>query len=75
MKITVSAPSGLEGVVKRELYNLTKQESQAISGRLTIDGDIYTVAKLNLNLRTASRVYITIGSFKAETFDELFDNL
>lgn len=75
MKITVSAPSGLEGVVKRELYNLTKQESQAISGRLTIDGDIYTVAKLNLNMRTASRVYITIGSFKAETFDELFDNL
>jgi putative N6-adenine-specific DNA methylase len=75
MKITVSAPSGLEGVVKRELYNLTKQESQAISGRLTIEGDIYTVAKLNLNMRTASRVYITIGSFKAETFDELFDNL
>lgn len=75
MKITVSAPSGLEGVVKRELYNLTEQESQAISGRLTIDGDVYTVAKLNLNLRTASRVYITIGSFKAETFDELFDNL
>ena len=75
MKITVSAPSGLEGVVKRELYNLTEQESQAISGRLTIEGDIYTIAKLNLNLRTASRVYITIGSFKAETFDELFDNL
>lgn len=75
MKITVSAPSGLEGVVKRELYKYTGIESQAINGRLTIDGDIKTVATLNLNMRTASRVYITIGSFKAETFDELFDKI
>ena len=75
MKITVSAPSGLEGVVKRELYKLTGKDSQAINGRLTIDGDIKTVATLNLNLRTASRVYITLGSFKAENFDELFDNI
>lgn len=75
MKITVSAPSGLEGVVKRELYKLTGCDSQAVNGRLTIDGDIKAVATLNLYMRTASRVYITIGSFKAETFDELFDNL
>lgn len=75
MKITVSAPSGLEGVVKRELYNLTGQESQALNGRLTVDGDIKTVAKLNLNMRTASRVYILLGSFKATNFDELFDGI
>ncbi len=72
MKITVSAPSGLEGVVKRELYNLSGQDSQAVNGRLTIDGDIETVATLNLNMRTASRVYILLGSFKATNFDDLF---
>ena len=75
MKITVSAPSGLEGVVKRELYNLIGQNSQAVNGKLTVDGDIKTVAKLNLHMRTASRVYINLGSFKATDFDELFDNL
>ena len=75
MKITVSAPSGLEGVVKKELYNLSGQNSQAVNGRLTIEGDITTVAKLNLNMRTASRIYINLGSFKATNFDELFDNL
>lgn len=75
MKITVSAPSGLEGVVKKELYNLTKQDASAYNGRLTIDGDIKTVASLNLNMRTASRVYICIGGFKAGTFDELFDGI
>ena len=75
MKITVTAPSGLEGVVKRELYNLIGQNSQAVNGKLTVDGDIETVAKLNLYMRTASRVYINLGSFKATDFDELFDNL
>ncbi|MBQ3234538.1 MAG: class I SAM-dependent RNA methyltransferase [Clostridia bacterium] len=75
MKITVSAPSGLEGVVKRELYKLTGLDSKAVDGRLSIEGDIKTVALLNLNMRTASRVYITVGSFKAVTFDELFDEI
>ncbi|MBO7214392.1 MAG: class I SAM-dependent RNA methyltransferase [Clostridia bacterium] len=75
MKITVSAPSGLEGVVKRELYKLTGSDSQAVNGRISLDGDIKTVATLNLNMRTASRVYITVGSFKAVTFDQLFDEI
>lgn len=75
MDITVTAPSGLEGVVKRELYNLIGQEAKAINGKLTVKGDIKTVATLNLKMRTASRVYIQVGCFKATTFDELFDNL
>ncbi len=75
MKITVSAPSGLEGVVKKELYNLTGINSQAVNGKLTFDGDIRTVATLNLHMRTASRVYILIGSFKACDFDALFDGI
>ena len=32
MQITVSAPSGLEGVVKREIYKLTGLDSTAING-------------------------------------------
>lgn len=75
MKITVSAPSGLEGVVKRELYSLTGLSSQAINGKLDLEGDIKTVAKLNLHMRTASRVYINLGSFKACDFDALYDNI
>ena len=75
MKITISAPSGLEGVVKKELYNLTKIEANSYNGKLTFDGDIYLVAKLNLYMRTASRVYINLGGFKADNFDELFDNV
>ena len=75
MQITVSAPSGLEGVVKREIYKLTGLDSTAINGRVEVSGDLKTVALFNLHLRTASRVFIKLGSFKAQTFDELFDGI
>ena len=75
MKISVSAPSGLEGVTKREIYKLTGEELSSINGRLETLGDIQKVALFNLHLRTASRVFIVIGSFKAKTFDELFDGI
>lgn len=75
MKIAVSAPAGLEGVTKRELYKLLGVDATALNGRLVFDGDIETVAKCNLFLRTASRVFIVLGGFKAQTFDELFDGV
>ena len=73
MRISVSAPAGLEGVTKRELYKLLGVDASAVNGRLVFDGDIISVAKCNLFLRTASRVFIVLGGFKAQTFDELFD--
>ncbi len=75
MKISVSAPSGLEGVTKRELYKLLKVDAKSINGRLSFEGDIFSVALCNLHLRTASRVFIEIGAFKTKTFDELFDGI
>ena len=75
MKITITAPSGLEGVTKRELYSLLKVESKSINGRLSFEGGIEEVAKCNYFLRTASRVFITIGEFKANNFDDLFNGV
>ncbi len=75
MQISVSAPSGLEGVLKREIYKLVGEDAPALNGRLTIEGDIERVALFNLHLRTASRVFIKLGEFKAQTFDELFDGV
>ncbi len=75
MKILVSAPSGLEGVTKREIYNLLGIDAPAKLGAITFDGGIEEVAKCNLFLSTASRVYILLSSFKASSFDELFDGI
>lgn len=75
MKIVITSASGVEAVTKRELYNLGYEASPFINGKCYVEGDFKDVAKLNVSLYTAGRVEIELGSFKAETFDELYDNL
>lgn len=75
MRICVSTASGVEAVTKRELYKLGYGEVPALNGRLYFDGDYEDLFKCNLYLRTANRVYILLGEFKACTFDELFDGI
>lgn len=75
MKICVSCASGCEAVLKRELYKLGYGDLPAIGGRVYFEGDIADVAKCNLYLRTANRVYIELASFKASNFDELYDGV
>ena len=76
MKICVTTASGIEAVTKREIYNVTgENDLAAIDGRICFEGDYETVGKCNLLLRTANRVEIVVGEFKADTFDELFDGV
>ena len=75
LKIEVAAASGVEAVTKRELVRLGYEPSGANFGRITFDGTFEDVMRANVFLRTANRVRIVLGSFKAETFDELFDGI
>ncbi len=73
MIISVATASGVEAVTKRELERFGIENAPAINGRIRFEGDYETVAKLNLNLTTASRVFIELASFKCADFDTLFD--
>lgn len=76
MNLCVTTASGIEAVTKRELYKLIgKDDLAAINGRIKFEGDNRDVALLNLKLRTANRVEIILGEFRAETFDDLFDGV
>ena len=72
-EITVTCASGIEKVLKSELARLGYEDVPAINGSLTFSGDLNAVAKCNINLRTADRVYIKIAHFMAEDFDCLYD--
>lgn len=65
---------GLEAVLKREITDLGYDVSQVEDGRVTFIGDAEAVCRANIGLRTAERILIKVGSFRAETFDELFEN-
>ena len=73
--ISVSSASGVEAVTKRELGKLGIENAPAVNGRISFKGDEKIVASCNLFLRTANRVFITVTSFKAQTFDELFEGI
>ena len=64
---------GLEAVLKKEIYDLGYEITLVEDGRVTFTGDEETICRANLFLRTAERVLIQIGRFRATTFDELFE--
>lgn len=63
---------GLEAVLKRELTDLGLAITCVEDGRITFAGDCSALCRANVFLRSAERVLIKIGSFHAETFEELF---
>lgn len=66
--------SGLEALVGKELRALDIP-CQVENGRARFEGDMTTIAKANLWLRTADRIKIVLGEFHATTFEELFDKV
>ncbi len=66
---------GLEGILADELKRLDIKDVKAENGRVLFSGDSYTLARANINLRTAERVLILVGRFKATNFTELFENV
>lgn len=75
-KIELIAPChfGLEAVLKREILDLGYEIAQVEDGRVAFYGGSEAICRGNIFLRSAERVLLKAGSFKAETFDELFEN-
>ena len=64
---------GLEAVLKREILDLGYEISKVEDGKVSFWGDEEAVAYANMFLRTAERVLLKAGEFKACTYDELFE--
>ncbi len=73
--ITLIAPChfGLEAVLKREIQDLGYKITEVDDGRVTFTGDDHAVARSNIFLRTAERILLKVGEFRATTFDQLFE--
>lgn len=64
---------GMESVLKRELQNLNIDILSVEDGKITYEGEITTLCRANMYLRTTERVLLRVGKFKAVTYDELFE--
>ena len=73
MELIAPCHFGLESVLKREITDLGYEVSKVEDGRVTFTGDAEAICRANVFLRTAERVLLKTGEFKATTFDELFE--
>lgn len=64
---------GLEAVCKREIMDLGYEIVSVSDGKVIFSADISGMARANIFLRTTERILLHIGSFKATTWDELFE--
>ena len=73
MELIAPCHFGMEAVLKREVLDLGYEISTVEDGRVCFWGDAQAICDANVFLRTAERILLKVGSFKAETFDELFE--
>ncbi len=66
---------GLESVLSGELKRMGAKEVTAADGRVDFSGTVEDLARANLWLRTAERVLVVLGSFRAVSFAQLFNEV
>ena len=72
MKLIAPCHFGVEAVLKKEIYDLGYEIESVEDGKVTFIGDEEAICRANVFLRTAGRILVRVGKFKAETFEELF---
>ena len=73
LELVATCLFGLEHLLGEEIDALGYDRISTIDGRVTFLGDEQAIALSNIFLRYAERVFLKLGSFRAETFDELFE--
>ena len=73
IELIATATFGLEAIVAREVEALGYTDVKVENARVTFKGDENAICRCNLWLRSADRVLIKMGEFKALTYDELFE--
>ena len=77
MKMNFGVPClmGVESLIAAELKDIGAEDVRAENARVLFSGDEHILARANLCLREAERVQIIVGSFRALTFEQLFQGV
>lgn len=74
VKLVATAAMGIESLVANEVRALG-YDPTVENGKVIFEAPVSAIPRCNLWLRTADRVKIIVGEFKAEAFDELFEGV
>ena len=71
-ELIVPCHFGLESICKREIHDLGYEVSSVSDGKVQFIGDAEAIVRANIFLRTGERVLLKVGSFHAESYEDLF---
>lgn len=71
--LIATAAMGLESIVADEVKALGYTDVKVENGKVIFEADPSGIVRANLWLRTADRVKLLVGEFKALSFEELFE--
>ncbi len=74
-KLIATATMGVESILAQEIKDLGFENVETHNGRVEFDGEAKDIVKANIWLRTADRVFLKMGEFKAFTWDEYFEKI
>ena len=76
MRIVVTAPNGVEGLLRKEMNQLGYTDGLTVGkGGVSFEGDAVDLARCNILIRQGERVLTELGRFHAETFEDLFQGV
>ena len=61
------------GSIKERNTGFRIRDCKVEDGRVTFFSDLGGIARANMFLRTAERILLKVGAFRASTFEQLFD--
>lgn len=73
LKYVATCLFGLEHMLGEEIDALGYKRINTIDGRVVFEGDENAVARCNIGLRFAERVFYLVGECRAATFEQLFE--
>lgn len=76
-RIELCAPCvfGVEGIVGDELRRMGAENVRPENGKVLFSGGPELLARANIGSRCAERIQVVLGSFKARSFEELFQGV
>ena len=73
LQLVATCLFGLERLLGEEIDALGLKRIETMDGRVIFEGEEGDIPRANIALRCAERVFVLMGRFHAETFDQLYE--
>ncbi len=75
LTLVATCSMGIESILKKEIQRLNYNIVEVENGRVVFEGDELAIARANIYLRTASKIFLVLNSYPSMDFDQLFDGV